>query len=78
MILPSIKAFIDREPFYAPILICPLDYHGYKVSNENIEMVIEEIEYELSKYPEYTDVLLDHILSLKRKKQLLNQKEDKQ
>lgn len=68
MVAQRFKTWIhEHGPFYAPILICPLDYHGYRYTDENIKEVIEEIEYELSIYPEYSDVLLDHINSIKRK-----------
>lgn len=64
-ILPSMKEWLDEKPFYSEIRINPLDYHGYRYTKENVEMVIEELQYELSKYPEYSDILLDHILSVK-------------
>lgn len=64
----NIKDYIKKHgPFYAPIAICPLDYHGYKYTQENINEVIEEIEYELSVHPEHADILLDHINNVKAK-----------
>lgn len=64
----SLKDFIQEHgPFYAPISINPLDYHGYKYTKDNADEVIEEIQYELSLFPEHADILLDHINNVKSK-----------
>lgn len=66
MVSSYFKEFIkDHGVFYSNMIMCPLKYHGYKITNNNILEVIEEIEYELSKFPEHSDSLLDHILNLK-------------
>ena len=69
MIFESTKEYIDKRPFYSEMKRCPLKHHGYKVTNKNIDLVIEEIKYELSVYPENADILLDHILNLQAQKQ---------
>lgn len=61
------KQLINNNPYYADMAICPIDYHGYKLTKENLKQVIEEIEYEISVYPENCDKLLDQINSLKAK-----------
>jgi hypothetical protein len=67
------KQLINHNPYYADMAICPIAYHGYRLTEENINQVIEEIEYELSVYPENCDKLLDQINSLKEKLTALKQ-----
>lgn len=57
----STKEFIDKQPLHSPYKITALEYHGYKETSENIKHVLEELKYELSIYPQYTDILLDKI-----------------
>jgi hypothetical protein len=57
----STKEFIDKQPLHAPYKITALEYHGYKETPENIKHVLEELKYELSVYPQYSDILLDKI-----------------
>jgi hypothetical protein len=61
------KKLINKYPYYAEMKICPLAYHGYRETENNIKQVIEEIRYELSVYPENCDILLDQIGGLNHK-----------
>lgn len=65
--LDSTKELIDKYPFYSEMAICPLAYHGYKETESNIKSVMEEIQYELTVYPESCDILLDQLNSMKSK-----------
>lgn len=75
MIRQSLKDYMSEHgPFYAPISICPLEYHGYRKDKPKIiDEVIEEIEYELSIFPEHADNLLDKINDLKTKRKNIPQ-----
>lgn len=66
-VMQHTKDLINNNPYYAEMNICPIAYHGYKLTDENIKQVIEEIQYELKVYPENCDILLDQINSLKAK-----------
>ena len=60
----STKESIDKQPLHSPYKITPLEYHGYKETAENVRHVLEELKYELSVYPEHTDILLDKIIQM--------------
>lgn len=60
------KELINKYPYYSEMNMCPLAYHGYKPTRKNIEQCIEDIKYEITVYPEHTDLLLDHINNLKK------------
>lgn len=64
-VMQHTKDLINDNPYYAEMNICPIAYHGYKLTKENINQVIEEIKYEISVYPEHCDKLLDQINRLK-------------
>lgn len=66
MVSQHTKDLINKWPYYSDMKICPLQYHGYRVTDNNIKEVIAEIEYELSVRPEHADVLLDHVNNLKK------------
>lgn len=61
----STKEFIDKYPLHAEHQFTPLEYHGYKETPTNIRHVIEELKYELSVYPQHTDILLDKLNQMK-------------
>jgi len=62
----STKEFIDKYPMHSPYKFTALEYHGYRKTPENIEMVLEELKYEISVYPEHADILLDKINEMKK------------
>jgi hypothetical protein len=62
----STKDFIDKYPLHAEHKFTPLEYHGYKETPENIKHVIEELEYEITVHPQYTDILLDKMIAMKQ------------
>jgi hypothetical protein len=62
----STKDFIDKYPLHAEHKFTPLEYHGYKETPENIKHVIEELEYEITVHPKYTDILLDKMIAMKQ------------
>lgn len=65
MVAEHFKGWIaENGIFYSKMIMCPLLYHGYKVTNENINLLIEELQYELCAFPKHADALLDHILNL--------------
>lgn len=66
MLSNSLKDNIKKHGFYSSMQMCPLAYHGYRKTKENINEIIEEIEYEISVYPNEADHLLDMINNLNK------------
>jgi hypothetical protein len=67
LLIENEKQIIDKGPLYSKMILCPLRYHGYKETSYTIGLCIAAIEYELTVYPEYIDILLDHLNNLKSK-----------
>ncbi len=62
-----ISIMLSEDGFYSKMKMCPIEYHGYRETVENVEELIEEIDVELMLKPQYSDNLLDHRNSLSKK-----------